>query len=213
MKMDFDKISDRLNLDQEQPLDVKDKDIEELETVVTNIQKINENPVTVKTSKEEDYPLTLQQNSSEAIDHIFQKETEQYEKIYADRNKKFNDILDSGKKILDLACYILNSTTNGSDPSSDAEVLTSASNLINSVKDIIKESNQSVLQQQEFLEKAKLEHLRAKLKKEIALTTKKPLNIGDGNTFNINNGDTIVPYDQSAVVREILKAQQEKEIK
>lgn len=215
MRMNTEKINERLNLidddinineDNINTEEIEEHEVNELEEIVQNNQLIC-NPETLATEKVENYPVILHKNSSDAIGQIFQKETDEYEKVHRETTKKFNDILDSSKKILDIAAYILNTSANGSDTENDANLLTSASNLINSIKDIVKESNQSVLQQQEFLEKAKIEHLRAKLKKEIAITTKTPPNLGTNNTFNINNTPNDMEFDQTELIRQIVKAE------
>ena len=96
----------------------------------------------------------------------------------------------------------------------DAETISSASNMINSVTNLINELNRNVLVDRRFHNQAKLEQIKVDGKKDLAkfksqLDQAKAPNLGTGNTINVQNNH-YVPFNQEDIVKSIMEAEKEK---
>jgi len=124
--------------------------------------------------------------------------------------KKEQFVEDELKVLLKNASCMLAVAKDIVETTPDAETISSASNMINSVTSLINELNRNVLVDRRFHNQAKLEQIKVDGKKDLArykseLDQKKP-NLGSGNTINVQNNN-YVPFNQEDIVKSIVQAE------
>lgn len=137
------------------------------------------------------------------------EEPEEEENIES-KEKKIDEEL---RELLSMAKDILNNARQIVDSAPDADTLTSASELVNSVTGIIRELSRSIQNDKKHKQAKELENLKAKHKKEIAKMKEKQLQLGDGNQLYLqqnyydNSNDSSqtpsIPFKQEEIVKKL----------
>ena len=145
--------------------------------------------------------IVLQNEFIEESDEEKSKAQEEY------IDNELKRLLDTANNLMDAAKFVVEQTP-------DPETVTAASSMISSVGHIISEFNKMVLMKERYREQTKLEKLKINARNRLAefraATQKQNLSLGEGNTFNIQNNNSIAT-SQEDIVKEILAAERQLE--
>jgi hypothetical protein len=132
---------------------------------------------------------TIPSNESKILSEIDSSEDKDFD-------DQLKDLLENANSIMSAAKYLISTTP-------DAESIAAAASLLASINGIVSEFRKTTQMKKRFEYQKQLELLkiqaREKLQQEKIKADKEKIQIGDGNTINIQNNN-MIPFSQEQVV-------------